>query len=733
MPASNSAIKITLTSMLVWLLAFPPTLAQTPPNSRAQDQGEVVRVYIELVQTDVTVFDKQGHFANGLRREDFELRIDGKPRPIAFFEKVTAGSVSEESQLAAARGSATSPKSAISPNKIDPVGPVPLDRGRTVFFYVDDLHLGLSSLTATSKVITQFIEKEMGQNDEAAIASASGQVGFLQQLTDNKTVLRVALQRLKVRPYSVRDMERPPMTEYQALLIDRYDRDVTDYFIDEYIRMYPGTRRETAENQIRSRAQAILQQASYVTANTLFGLEGLIRSSSNLPGRKLVFFISDGFFLDNRNSDSTEKLQRITSAAARSGVVIYSMDARGLVASLTDASTDVAFDPSGRLDRATHGELLASQDALNALAKDTGGRPTFNTNALEPGLSRALKETSVYYLLAWKPEREAQGRFHRIEVSVVRRPELTARMRRGFFDVEPEPVAKKAKDTNGPKPAETTPEAKLREVISAPYPNRGIPISLNLSYLNAPEKGGLLSTSMQFAGEFLSFSADAGKSKAVVDVAGSVYNDRGQAGFSFKDQLIISAPLTDATRSSSRNFSYTFPVFLGPGLYQVRVAARDEKSGQTGSAHGWIEIPDLSSGQLAMSSLILGERAMLTATNVSTNNQSPLDQVGLSVDHRFHRNSYLRFLVFVYGAARAPSDSKPDVALQIQVVRDDQPVVTTALKKVETEGVQDLQRLPYAAEVPLEGLPGGRYFLQVTAVDRVSKRSASQQARFEIE
>jgi VWFA-related protein len=598
---------------------------------------------------------------------------------------------------------------------------------------VDDLHLGLSSLTATNKVITQFIEKEMGQNDEAAIASASGQVGFLQQLTDNKTVLRAALQRLKVRPYSVRDMERPPMTEYQALLIDRYDRDVTDYFIDEYIRMYPGTRRETVENQIRSRAQAILQQASYVTANTLFGLEGLIRSSSNLPGRKLVFFISDGFFLDNRNSDSTEKLQRITSAAARSGVVIYSMDARGLVASLTDASTDAAFDPSGRLDRATHGELLASQDALNALAKDTGGRPTFNTNALEPGLSRALKETSVYYLLAWKPEREAQGRFHRIEVSVVGRPELTARMRRGFFDVEPEPVARKAKGTNGPKPAETTPEAKLREAISAPYPNRGIPISLNLSYLNTPEKGGLLSTSMQFAGEFLSFSADAGKSKAVVDVAGSVYNDHGQAGFSFKDQLIISAPLTDATRSFGRNFSYTFPVFLGPGLYQVRLAARDEKSGQTGSAHGWIEIPDLSSGRLAMSSLILGEGAMLTATNVSTNNQSPSDQVGLSVDHRFHRNSYLRFLVFVYGAARAPSDSKPDVALQIQVVRDDQPVVTTALKKVETEGVPDLQRLPYAAEVPLEGLPGGRYFLQVTAVDRVSKRSASQQARFEIE
>jgi len=67
MPASNGAIKITLTSMLVWLLAFSPTLAQTPPNSRAQDQGEVVRVYTELVQTEVMVFDKQRFLSRGCR------------------------------------------------------------------------------------------------------------------------------------------------------------------------------------------------------------------------------------------------------------------------------------------------------------------------------------------------------------------------------------------------------------------------------------------------------------------------------------------------------------------------------------------------------------------------------------------------------------------------------------------------------------------------------------------
>ena len=46
------------------------------------------------------------------------------------------------------------------------------------------------------------------------------------------------------------------------------------------------------------------------------------------------------------------------------------------------------------------------------------------------------------------------------------------------------------------------------------------------------------------------------------------------------------------------------------------------------------------------------------------------------------RESTLRFLLFVYNATLSPTDQKPDVAVQVQVIRDDQPVITTALRKV---------------------------------------------------
>src|SRR6185295_11025011 len=117
-------------------------------------------------------------------------------------------------------------------------------------------------------------------------------------------------------------------------------------------------------------------------------------------------------------------------------------------------------------------------------------------------------------------------------------------------------------------------------------------------------------------------------------------------------------------------------------------------------------------------------------TKVSDNGPGTVE---LNITHAFLASQFLRFVVFVYNAAPAPADSKPDVAIQVQIVRDGQPVVTTPLKKVSTEGVIDAVRIPYAAEIPLNGLPAGQYLLQVNVVDRVAKRSASQQTHLEIQ
>ncbi len=702
---------------VIALLAPAGAIGQTPAGSPASEQRPVFRATTELVQTDVTVLDGDGKFVEGLRRGDFELRIDGKVRPIQFFERVSAGAANEESQLAAARGSPAPGRGGVTPSASY--------RGRTIFFYVDDLHLDLAGLTATLDLILDFVEEEMSQDDQVAITSASGQVGFLQQLTDNKTVLRQAVRRIQQQPSRIRDLDRPPMTEYQALLIERFDRDVMAVFVQETMRNNPGIMAPQAEALVRGRSRALMQQAEQITLHTLSGLENLIRASGKVPGRKLVFFLSGGFL--SGNSGGSGDMRRITSAAARMGTVIYAIDARGLVAGLLDPSATPTFDLSGRLARVSLGELSATQDSLGALARDTGGRAILNTNALGAGLSDALRETSEYYVVAWEPDADAPkpGMFRQIDIKLIGKPDLMVRVRRGFFGVEPEPaIATKSKNA---QPARPAPASALQEAISSPYPERAFPISVNVNYL-LTERGLTLTASMRIPSGFLSFSEKDGKQNAAVRVAGIIFNDRGQSGGQFDEVVTVSGGGVTRSNGPGGDVRYSHQVLLQPGLYRVQVAARDEGSGRIGSAHSWIEVPNLAGRDLALSSIIVGAPRAAAAT---AGDELPA-LANISVGSRFQRNSGIRLFVFAYNAARGASDSKPDLAIQVHLLQDSRTIYKTGLTRM-TAATAESGGVPYAADLSLADLPSGRYALEVTVVDRVAGTSASQQARFEIE
>ena len=63
------------------------------------------------------------------------------------------------------------------------------------------------------------------------------------------------------------------------------------------------------------RAQMMAMQTGPATDNTLILLAGLMRTAAQLPGRKIVFVISDGFYLNDRKSGAAERIKRITNAA----------------------------------------------------------------------------------------------------------------------------------------------------------------------------------------------------------------------------------------------------------------------------------------------------------------------------------------------------------------------------------------------------------------------------------
>src|SRR5262245_61200473 len=129
---------ILATTIFSLLLSSVPGLSTSQTQKTSDQKDDVIRISTDLVQTDLTVLDKQGRFVEGLRPEQFDVLVDGKPQTISFFEQVTAGSRREAAIIAGRSG---------APNeKGTPTVPGVVDRGRTVFFFIDDFHVSAGSM-----------------------------------------------------------------------------------------------------------------------------------------------------------------------------------------------------------------------------------------------------------------------------------------------------------------------------------------------------------------------------------------------------------------------------------------------------------------------------------------------------------------------------------------------------------------------------------------------------------
>ena len=694
--------------------------------ANAQD---VVRTNVELVQTAITVLDKKGNFVEGLQREQFELMVDGKPRPVAFFERVAAGSP-RELEIAALNSAENKPTKAPATTRI---------AGRTIVFFVDDLHLSPDSMNRTRMMLQHFLDREMSSKDNVAILTASGQVGFLEQFTNNKAVLDAAMARLIPRLYNAEGYSygnSTKMSEYMAYTIDtsKTDGKVMNFYIEECMKGASTFRkaraalalvRASCETQVKNSARAVLMQAAQITQNTYNSLESAMRSLSRAPGRKLAFFVSDGFLLDAgpRAANVRDKLDHVIDAAQRAGVVVYTIHAAGLVNStFLDPGNKRPMDMAGRLDIASVGELEANQDALSGIASGTGGRALRGTNFFDKWVTTVLDETSNYYVVAWRPEKDDEKlpKFRNVKITVVGHPDLTVRAPKGYV-AGPEPAPVTAAANN--KPADTkpkTPEAELRDALGDFYPTGGLPTQLSLTYLNTPANGLVVTSSMGISSTGVGYGND-GKQPAKIKLAGVVLNDKGKITSSFKNQLNIDPPQS----GGSDSIFYNHHTPLAPGIYQFRVAARDEESGHVGSAIQWIVIPDLAKSQLTLSSVLLGGQVL-----EDKNNKGSTPHVQLSVDHIFPRTSQLGYWVFVYNAKR-DANGKPQLTVQTQVLRDGQVVLSSPQRKLSDTG-PDLERIPFGEELALKTLAPGKYDLKVIVTDGVAGTSASQSADFAI-
>ncbi|MCI0388215.1 MAG: VWA domain-containing protein [Acidobacteria bacterium] len=740
---------------------------QKGKEQKKQDEP-LLRIETELVQIDVVVTDKQGKLVRDLKRVDFELFEDGKKQEITHF---AVGTAAQPAKWLAVEKKKPDEKSSADSTTVE------IQAGRYIVIAVDDFHLAPENLLNAKRTLQRFINNQMVAGDQVAIATTSGNIGMFQQFTNERDVLERAINRLNAQNRTVTSSsDIPRITDYQAELIDIGDQDALELAVQEILRLEPmpspppvagrggggrgglnapgqnggSSPRERAILQAQSSARRIVAQNAHYTRATLSNLESVIRNLRNLTGRKILILLSDGFHLGGNSSSQIFDMRRITDAATRAGVVIYSIDARGLVAIVPGGS---ASEPSGADDinlpgaraRIESSAVQAKLDGLNALALDTGGTLFKNSNDLNLGLQRVLDANETYYVLAYEPATPYRdGRFHKIEVSVAGRPELKVRTRKGYFapsnktgktgdlaentsasadkrkEKSPEKIAQQAKLIK---------EQEMREGLGSLVPLREIPVEMAVDFLDISNGGSGALVNLHVDASQLNLRQVNGTHQTSLDMLAALFDEKGKAAASFVERISVNIRPERLENAVKHGFSYRRLMALKPGFYQARVAIREEGSARMGSASRWVEVPDIGKKQLTLSGVLLSA-GREDLTDLQLANSAYIPQPSLAT-RRFKKGGAVDFMVFAYNAKVEKKTA--DLVIQSQVFSGSKLVYASPIAKMTNPDDADLQRIPYAARVSLEEFNPGPFELRLVVIDRLTKATAFRRVYFTVE
>jgi VWFA-related protein len=702
----------------VLLLGAAAVGAQAPPPAEVPEFA----VGTQLVRIDVVVTDDHDQPVAGLTRDDFAVFEDKHPQDVVNFEAYAGG----RSSSVARNPEAAAPVSG---------GRVEGYRRRFVVFAIDDLHIDPGNLSAAKDAMRRFVEKQLFPEDQVAVVALSGALGLFQDFSDDPVLLRQAISR--VTPQLPRtDWSGPPqISEYQAELIEGGDPGALDMAVQEILRTEPpGADPVAAQRRAMRRARAIRTETSHLVRMTLETLRGVTRGLAELPGRKVIVLVSDGFpmGLGTANSQVFD-VRRITDAATRAGVVIYALDARGLVATppLGNASSrDVpSLTAPGVREAMARDSEESLREGMNGLAEDTGGFLVYSTNDVGAGLDRILRDTETYYLLAYQPTNTREdGRFRRIEVRLPGRRGLQIRTRRGYFA----PDDRKADATPSPAEAGRRAADQLREALASLYPRPEIPVHLSADFVSLGGAGPRVVVSGNVDLTAVRFKRVENHYQAALDVAGAVYDGKGLPFAELEPQRVnLRLTPPDYERAQKEGLKYQKVLPVRPGSYEVRLAVREGGTGRLGSASQRIDVPDVDGGQLTMSGLFLLRGAGLTPAGGTAGAGKAASLREVQAFPRFARKGSLYYQLQVLNPKKDAA-GETHLTAQAYVYERGHLLASTPEMPVVLSQEGAVPQA-YTGRIALGPLPPGKYDLQVAVTDHLVERTVLRRVGFDVE
>ena len=240
---------------------------------------------------------------------------------------------------------------------------------------------------------------------------------------------------------------------------------------------------------------------------------------------------------------------------------------------------------------------------MNALAVDTGGFLVKNSNDLDQGLGRILRDNETYYLLAYEPTNSARdGHFRKIQVRLRCRPELKVRTRSGYFA----PDERKAAAPGPESDPEARREREIAQALGSLFPLQDVPLRLAADFIALPPQGSQAVLKIHVDLRNVPFERKDDRYQADLEIAGAVYDESGTlVGDVAGERAALNLTAESYVRTVAEGLTLQKSVPLPPGYYQVRLAAREASRSLLGSVSRWIEIPDVDARPLTLSSVFL--------------------------------------------------------------------------------------------------------------------------------
>src|SRR2546430_11334438 len=168
-----------------WLL-FQAALIATAFQPQAQMAPTVETIEVNVVEVDVVVLDAQGKPVRGLTRDDFELTVGRRKRPISNFYAIDRGTID-------------------ATKEVRPGSPVA--RRNYLVLFVDDLHLHQRGKKRALDALRAFVRQQVHRGTAAMLIVSRGDVRVAQRFTEDPAPLMRAIAALEQQPAQVSQYE----------------------------------------------------------------------------------------------------------------------------------------------------------------------------------------------------------------------------------------------------------------------------------------------------------------------------------------------------------------------------------------------------------------------------------------------------------------------------------------------------------------------------------------------